>query len=190
MPSLQRYYLKAQLRDACMANDENKISQLVEDLSKLNPITDIRKEFSKLDGEWKLDYTTAPVSEVPDESSGVKTYQTIDTTEGVIINVIDRGLPKEGAKIAVGIEATRADRVALDFRTIEAFNERLPNKSIILSFPPRNLIKIVYKIGKFLKGQEYDELEFKEATHFDLLYLDNDLRIQRNSEGNLFVNSK
>ena len=190
VPSLQRYYFKAQLRDACVAKDENKIGQFVEELTKLNPTTDIRREFSKLNGEWKLDYTTAPVSEVPDETSGVKTYQTIDTAEGIIYNVIDRGLPKEGAKIAVGIEATRSDRVALDFRTIEAFNERLPNKSIVLSFPPRNLIKVVYKIGKFFKGQEYDELEFKEATHFDLLYLDDDLRIQRNSEGNLFVNSK
>ena len=66
-----------------MANDKNQTKQVVKDLLRLNPITDIRKEFSKLNGEWMLDYTTTPVSEVPDESSGIKTYQTIDKTSKV-----------------------------------------------------------------------------------------------------------
>eukprot|EP00560_Eucampia_antarctica_P000451 CAMPEP_0197832944 /NCGR_PEP_ID=MMETSP1437-20131217/17058_1 /TAXON_ID=49252 ORGANISM="Eucampia antarctica, Strain CCMP1452" /NCGR_SAMPLE_ID=MMETSP1437 /ASSEMBLY_ACC=CAM_ASM_001096 /LENGTH=221 /DNA_ID=CAMNT_0043436629 /DNA_START=45 /DNA_END=710 /DNA_ORIENTATION=+ len=190
VPVIQRYYFKAQLRDACQIKDKTKIDDIVEELSKLNPTSDIRSQFSKLDGEWKLDFTTALTTEVPDEQkSGVITYQTVDTDKGIIYNVIDRGLPEKGAKIAVGIEPTRSGRVALDFRTIEAFNDKFP-KRILLKFPPRDLVKVVYKIGKILSGKEYDELEFKEANHFDLLYLDDDLRIQRNSEGNLFVNSR
>ena len=173
-----------------LVKDKTKIDDIIEELSKLNPTSDTRSQFSKLDGEWKLDFTTAPTTEVPDEQkSGVITYQTVDTDKGIIYNVIDRGLPEKGAKIGVGIEPTRSGRVALDFRTIEAFNDKFP-KRILLKFPPRDLVKVVYKIGKILSGKEYDELEFKETAHFDLLYLDDDLRIQRNSEGNLFVNSR
>jgi len=190
IPAVQRFYLKAKLQDACKGKDITKISEIADKLSKFNPTSDIRTEFSKLDGEWKLDFTTAPESEVPDEqSSGVKTFQTVDSANGIIYNVIDRGLPDRGAKIGVGIEPTRADRVALDFRTIELYNDKFPNR-VLLKFPPRNLVKAVYKIGKALKGVKYDELEFKEYSHFDLLYLDENLRIQRNSEGNLFVNSR
>lgn len=119
----------------------------------------------------------------------MRTYQEIDVDEGIIYNVIDRGLPEKGLRIAVGAEPTRAGRVALDFRTVEAYNDRFPKK-VTLRFPPRNLIRTVNKIQKALTGQKFDELEFKEIAYFDLLYLDSDLRVQRNSENNLFVNSR
>lgn len=189
VPAVQRPLLKAQLRKACLEKDESKIFGLVDDLSALNPTTDIVRDFSKLAGEWKLDFTTAPEGEVPREGDGVKTYQSIDADDGVIYNVIDRGLPEKGLRIAVGAEPTRANRVALDFRTIEAYNDRFPKK-VVLSFPPRNFFRTVFKVQKLFKGEDYDETEFKELGHFDVLFLDNDLRIQRNSEGNLFINSK
>merc|ERR1712183_384157 len=111
------------------------------------------------------------------------------TKKGIIYNIIDRGLPDKGLKIAVGAEPTRTDRVALDFRTIEAYNDKFPRK-VTLNFPPRSLFRTIFKVQKFFKGEPYDEKEFKEIGHFDLLFLDEDLRIQRNSEGNLFINSK
>mmetsp|Transcript_10133 Transcript_10133/g.11836 ORF Transcript_10133/g.11836 Transcript_10133/m.11836 type:complete len:215 (+) Transcript_10133:98-742(+) len=190
IPSLQRPYLKAQLRTACDKKDEATIFRLAEELRAINPTTDIIKDFNKLDGEWKLEFTTAPAQEVPDESAtNIKTYQTIDAAEGIIYNVIDRGLPEKGLKIAVGAEPTRKDRVALDFRTIEALSDTFPKK-VVIRFPPRNLVKAVFKAGKFFKGEPFDEIEFKEIGHFDVLFLDDDLRIQRNSEGNLFINSR
>ena len=143
-----------------------------------------------MDGNWKLNFSTAPTGEVPDESAtGVKTYQTIDATDGIIYNVIDRGLPEKGLKIRVGAEATRKDRVALDFQTIEALSDTFPRK-VVFRFPPREFFRALFKAGKFLKGEPFDEIEFKEMGHFDVVYLDDDLRIQRNSEGNLFVNSR
>jgi len=190
IPSLQRPYLKAQLRKACKTKNEPEIFRLTEELRPLNPTTDIIADFSKLDGDWKLDFSTAPTSEVPDESTtGVRTYQTIDAEGGVIYNVIDRGLPEKGLKIAIGAEATRKDRVALDFRTIEALSDSFPRR-VVLQFPPRAFFRAVFRAGKFLGGEEFDEREFKEIGHFDVLFLDDDLRIQRNSEGNLFVNSR
>uniref|UniRef100_A0A7S1ZWW3 Plastid lipid-associated protein/fibrillin conserved domain-containing protein n=1 Tax=Trieres chinensis TaxID=1514140 RepID=A0A7S1ZWW3_TRICV len=191
LPALQRPVLKAELRKACVAKDGAKVSSLVEELAKLNPTTDIRRDFGKLSGNWKLDYTTAPVGEVPDENdgTGVKTFQSIDAEEGIIYNVIDRGLPEKGLKIGVGAEPTREGRVALDFRTIEAYNDRFPRK-VTLKFPPRELIRNISRAKAVLSGKEFDELEFKEIAHFDVLFLDDDLRIQRNSEGNLFVNSR
>uniref|UniRef100_A0A7S2IFS8 Plastid lipid-associated protein/fibrillin conserved domain-containing protein n=1 Tax=Helicotheca tamesis TaxID=374047 RepID=A0A7S2IFS8_9STRA len=190
LPAIQRPTLKAQLRTACKQKDEQKIFKLADDLSKLNPTTDIIKDFRKLDGNWKLDFTTAPTGEVPDEAtSGVKTFQTIDTSQGMIYNVIDQGLPEKGLKIGIGAEATRKSRVAIDFQTIEAFNNRFPRK-VTLKFPPRSLVKALAKARAFVSGKQFDELEFKEIAHFDVLFLDNDLRIQRNSEGNLFVNSR
>mmetsp|Transcript_11988 Transcript_11988/g.17466 ORF Transcript_11988/g.17466 Transcript_11988/m.17466 type:complete len:213 (+) Transcript_11988:180-818(+) len=190
IPAIQRPALKAQLRAACQQKDQQKIFKLAEDLSKLNPTTDIMKDFSKLDGNWKLDFTTAPVGEVPDEeTSGFKTFQTIDTSKGLIYNVIDQGLPEKGLKISIGAEATRKSRVAIDFRTVEAFNDRFPKK-VTLRFPPRNLIRALSQIRAFVSRKEFDEQEFKEIAYFDVLFLDEDLRIQRNSEGNLFVNSR
>jgi len=193
---LQRAALKNDLQNACTKEKENtpRILELVEELKKLNPSTDIRKDFNKLDGNWKLDFTTAPAQEVPreeEEKDGniVKTYQSIDTKEGVIYNIIDRGLPEKGLKIAVGAEPTRSDRVALDFRTIEAMNDRFPRK-VTLRFPPRDFFRAITKISKFLTQEPYDELEFKELAYFDVLFLDDTLRIQRNSEGNIFVNSR
>jgi len=190
LPSLQRPPLKAKLRKACEEKDESEIFRLTEELRGINPTTDIIKDFKKLDGNWKLNFSTAPTGEVPDESAtGIKTYQTIDTDDGIIYNVIDRGLPEKGLKIAVGAEPTRKDRVALDFQTIEALSDTFPKK-IVLQFPPREFFRAVFKASKFLKREPFDEIEFKEIGHFDVVYLDDDLRIQRNSEGNLFVNSR
>uniref|UniRef100_A0A7S1C2D1 Plastid lipid-associated protein/fibrillin conserved domain-containing protein n=1 Tax=Corethron hystrix TaxID=216773 RepID=A0A7S1C2D1_9STRA len=190
--SLQRNFLKAQLRQACLKKDESEIFEIVYKLQGLNPTTDIMQDFKMLGGDWKLDFTTAPEREVPRESENddaAKTYQTVDTERGVIYNIIDRGLPEKGLRIAVGAEATRTNRVALDFRTIEAYNDRFPKK-VVLNFPPRSFFRTVFKFQKLVKGEPYDETEFKEIGHFDLLFLDEDLRIQQNSEGNIFINSK
>lgn len=208
LPSLQRKNLKAELRKACQEKDESRILEYVNKLQPFNPTTDIIKDFGKLSGEWKLDFTTAPEREVPKEvevgeedknnenvpSSIVKTYQSIDidinnSRKGVIYNIIDRGLPEKGLRIAVGAEPTRVDRVALDFRTIETYNDRFPKK-VVLNFPPRNFFRTIFKVQKFFKGEQFNEIDFKEIGHFDVLFLDDDLRIQRNSEGNLFVNSR
>mmetsp|Transcript_1401 Transcript_1401/g.1906 ORF Transcript_1401/g.1906 Transcript_1401/m.1906 type:complete len:213 (-) Transcript_1401:443-1081(-) len=185
----QRSLLKDQLKKACKSKDLPKIEEITENLKKVNPTTDIKKDFSKLKGEWKLLYTTAPESEVPDESKGIKTYQSIDTDEGVIYNVIDRGLPEKGLQIGVGAEPTRRDRVALDFRTIEIYNTSFPKK-LTLYFPPRQFFKFIAQVSSKFTGKQFDEQAFKEIAHFDVLYLDNDLRVQKNSEGNLFVNCR
>lgn len=213
---------------------DNQILELSKKLRKWNPTTDIQKDFNKLNGDWKLEYTTAPAQEVPrdddgddddDDSSTVpatvsrtntKTYQTIDTTIGLIYNVIDQrgssnNKKNQGRvlKIAVGAEPTRKDRVALDFRTIEVINDNdndkdstssslfssfpvpsFPPKTVTLSFPPRSFFRAVTKVQKFVQNIPYNELEFKELAYFDIIYLDDNLRIQQNSEGNLFINSR
>mmetsp|Transcript_6319 Transcript_6319/g.9729 ORF Transcript_6319/g.9729 Transcript_6319/m.9729 type:complete len:210 (-) Transcript_6319:45-674(-) len=182
---LQRWSLKGELLKACEAKDTSKILKLAEELKPLNPTTDIRDSFNRLEGDWKLDFTTAPAQEVPEEGNGVNTYQTIE--EGIIYNIINR--PDRKLKIAVGAEPTRVDRVALDFRTIEASQDSFP-KHVTIRFPPRNFFRFVAKAQCFLSGEAYDETKFKELAYFDLLFLDDDLRIQRNSEGNLFINSR
>eukprot|EP00588_Corethron_pennatum_P028783 CAMPEP_0194334312 /NCGR_PEP_ID=MMETSP0171-20130528/65682_1 /TAXON_ID=218684 /ORGANISM="Corethron pennatum, Strain L29A3" /LENGTH=216 /DNA_ID=CAMNT_0039096901 /DNA_START=76 /DNA_END=726 /DNA_ORIENTATION=+ len=192
IPYLQRPYLKAQLRKACDRKEEAEIFRLAGELQTVNPTTDIIKDFDRLDGDWKLDFTTAPAGEVPDEgATGVKTYQTIDAAGGLIYNVIDRGLPEQGLRIEIGAEPTRKDRVALDFRTIEALSETFP-KRFVFRFPPRKLVRAAFVAGNVLfgGGEPWDERKFKEIGHFDVLFLDEDLRIQRNSEGNLFINSR
>mmetsp|Transcript_56277 Transcript_56277/g.67802 ORF Transcript_56277/g.67802 Transcript_56277/m.67802 type:complete len:214 (+) Transcript_56277:44-685(+) len=190
IPFLQRPVLKKQLFEAFKTKDASAIKKIVDELSALNPTSDIMKDFGMLSGNWKLEYTTAPNSEVPDEAtSGVKTYQNIDTSGGVITNVIDRGLPDKGLKISVGAEPTRPGRVALDFRTIEAFNDKFPKK-VVIQFPPRSFFRVISKILARLIGEPYDEQKFKEIAYFDLLFLDSDLRIQRNNEGNIFINSR
>lgn len=182
---LQRWSLKGELLKACEAKDTSKILKLAEELKLLNPTKDIRDSFNKLEGDWKLDFTTAPAQEVPEDGNGVNTYQTIE--KGIIYNIINR--PDRNLKIAVGAEPTRVDRVALNFRTIEASQDSFPRR-VTIRFPPRNFFRFVTKVQCFLSGKAYDETEFKELAYFDLLFLDDDLRIQRNSEGNLFINSK
>merc|ERR1712183_876166 len=111
----RRAALKTELKSACRKKDRIKILDLSEQLRTLNPTTDIQKEFNKLDGDWKLDFTTASAREVPPDddstssstTTGFKTFQTIDTKKGIIYNIIDRGLPKKGLKVAVGAEPTR-----------------------------------------------------------------------------------
>lgn len=187
---IQRNSLKGKLKNACQLKDEAKIISVVNELSKLNPTKDITKDFAKLDGQWKLAFTTAPSSEVPDEeASGFSTYQKIETKKGIIYNVIDRGLPAKGLRIGVGAEPTRPGRVALDFRTIEVFGN-FPRGKLRLAFPDRALVKAVAKLVAKVRGEAWDELRFKEIAHFDVLFLDEDLRVQRNSEGNLFVNTR
>ena len=123
VPAIQRAFLKARLRDACETKDQSTIFRIADELRPLNPTPDILSEFYKLEGNWKLDFTTAPTQEVPDENeTGIRTYQKVEINEagngGVIYNVIDRGLPERGLRITVGAEPTRNDRVALDFRKI------------------------------------------------------------------------
>ena len=138
---------------------------------------------SKLNGLWKLRFTTAAdatFSESPKRGKST-TSQEIDTTKGTFTNIVDFERGKlEGFRVVVNGEPVSEDEVDLSFSKVVLLRKsRFPRLLGRLSFPlPSKLIRRLSS-GKDARG-----------PFLKFLYLDDDLRIHKSGTGNLFIQSR
>ena len=144
-----------------------------------------------LEGNWRLLYTTSRellnIDRLPLAKLG-NIYQCVRTQEAKIYNIAElSGLPYLEAVVSVsaGFEAESSTRVQVKFeRNITGFQRLIGYES------PDRLISAI-ETGQTYKFKALDiQINTDRKGWLDITYLDNDLRIGRGNEGNVFVLTK
>jgi hypothetical protein len=168
-------------------NQRKAIFSAVAYLEELNPNSSPNDTPELLDGNWLLLFTTSQellgIDRFPLYKLG-NIYQCLRVAEGKIFNVAEiKGLPLLSGIVSVCANFTVVDekRVKVNFERLVAGSQKLIGYQNIDSFidtlrSPKKLFAIDFPIKR------EDQKGWLETT-----YLDQDLRIGRGNEGNLFV---
>lgn len=171
-----------------MTEDQRKaIFSAVAYLEELNPTPAPTQSPELLDGNWLLLFTTSQellgIDRLPLYKLG-NIYQCLRVAEGKIFNVAEiKGLPLLGGLVSVcaNFSVVNEKRVKVNFERLVAGSQTLVGYQDVNSFidtlrSPKKLLAIDFKIKR------EDQKGWLETT-----YIDQDLRIGRGNEGNLFV---
>ncbi len=171
-----------------MTEDQRKaIFSAVAYLEELNPTPAPTQSPELLDGNWLLLFTTSQellgIDRFPFYKLG-NIYQCLRVTEGKIFNIAEiKGLPLLGGLVSVcaNFSVVNEKRVKVNFERLVAGSQTLVGYQDVNSFidtlrSPKKLLAIDFQIKR------EDQKGWLETT-----YLDQDLRIGRGNEGNLFV---
>lgn len=168
-------------------NQRKAIFSAVAYLEELNPNSSPNDTPELLDGNWLLLFTTSQellgIDRFPLYKLG-NIYQCLRVAEGKIFNVAEiKGLPLLSGIVSVCANFTAVDekRVKVNFERLVAGSQNLIGYQNVDSFintlrSPKKLFAIDFQIKR------EDQKGWLETT-----YLDQDLRIGRGNEGNLFV---
>ena len=168
-------------------NQRKAIFSAVAYLEELNPNSSPNDTPELLDGNWLLLFTTSQellgIDRFPLYKLG-NIYQCLRVAEGKIFNVAEiKGLPLLSGIVSVCANFTVVDekRVKVNFERLVAGSQNLIGNRNVDSFidtlqSPKKLFAIDFQIKR------EDQKGWLETT-----YLDQDLRIGRGNEGNLFV---
>ena len=145
---------------------------------------------SPLTGEWSNLWTTAADAtfDSKSERGAAKVSNVVDARKGRITNVIKFTDPESKAdalRVRLTAKAVGARRLELTFRWVcVTFKKRLFGlfRSVYVPLVPATfLARLIFLFRP----------KIKPATpFFDLLYLDDELRVQRTGEGNVFVQKR
>jgi hypothetical protein len=168
-------------------NQRKAIFSAVAYLEELNPNSSPNATPELLEGNWLLLFTTSQellgIDRFPLYKLG-NIYQCLRVAEGKIFNVAEiKGLPLLSGIVSVCANFTVVDekRVKVNFERLVAGSQNLIGYQNVDSFintlrSPKKLFAIDFQIKR------EDQKGWLETT-----YLDQDLRIGRGNEGNLFV---
>ena len=168
-------------------NQRKAIFSAVAYLEELNPTPAPNQSPELLDGNWLLLFTTSQellgIDRFPLYKLG-NIYQCLRVAEGKIFNVAEiKGLPLLGGLVSVcaNFSVVNEKRVKVNFERLVAGSQTLVGYQDVNSFidtlrSPKKLLAIDFQIKR------EDQKGWLETT-----YLDQDLRIGRGNEGNLFV---
>ncbi|GBO53637.1 fibrillin [Pseudanabaena sp. lw0831] len=168
-------------------NQRKMIFSAVAYLEELNPSSSPNNTPELLDGNWLLLFTTSQellgIDRLPLYKLG-NIYQCLRVAEGKIFNVAEiKGLPLLSGIVSVCANFTVVSekRVKVNFERLVAGSQTLIGYQDVNSFidtlrSPKKLFAIDFQIKR------EDQQGWLETT-----YLDQDLRIGRGNEGNLFV---
>ena len=168
-------------------NQRKMIFSAVAYLEELNPTPAPTQAPELLDGNWLLLFTTSQellgIDRFPLYKLG-NIYQCLRVSEGKIFNVAEiKGLPLLSGLVSVCANFTVVydKQVKVNFERLVAGSQTLIGYQDVNSFidtlrSPKKLLAIDFQIKR------EDQKGWLETT-----YLDQDLRIGRGNEGNLFV---
>jgi len=165
------------------------IFEQVESLSKQSPTLEPAKGLrlgssSPLDGKWRLRFTTAADAKPP----GVgETYQAIN--KGEITNVLEFPRPSPIERIEVRLEGEAKspsrvgllfDKVRTSWREPQWFTLWKRETEVSLPKPGTWIAEVLARLTN---------ADRENGAHFEVLYLDDCLRVHKTAEGNLFIQS-
>lgn len=170
--------------------DNVKILTAVEKLEDHNPNLDPLNNLSLVNGDWRLLYTTSRsilgLNNIPLVQLG-EIYQCIRTGTNKIYNLAEiKGLPfLEGlVSVAANLEIVSTKRVNVKFeRSIIGLQKILGYVS------PENFINKI-EAGKYFLPLDFNFGVFNNKNPqgwLEITYLDENLRISRGNEGNVFI---
>ena len=148
-----------------------------------------------LGGTWKLRFTTATDATFkPGKRGPATTLQYVNTTIGTFTNIVEfrenTGKVK-GFQVVVEGEPVDDKRINLTFRkVIIDRRSRVGLNKIVIPIPNLNFISKLFK-GKGNVGEGVTAMKSKrEGPHFNMLYLDDEMRIHKTGDGNFFVQTR
>ncbi|MBD2104790.1 PAP/fibrillin family protein [Leptolyngbya sp. FACHB-261] len=159
-------------------------------LEAYNPTPRPTETPQKLDGNWRLLYTTSEellnLGRVPALKLG-QIYQCIRASSGRVYNVAEiTGLPLLEGLVSVGarFEVVSERRVNVQFERFVLGLQRLINYTDVNNFLER------FEAGEKFRAVDFEIKNREQRGWLEVTYLDDDLRISRGNEGSLFVLSK
>ena len=170
--------------------DRVRVLSALEQLEDHNPVPQTLEAKELLDGNWRLLYTTSKgilgLDRFPVLQLG-QIYQCLRMTEGKLYNIAEIiGVPfLEGlVSVIARFKAVSDKRVNVKFERYIIGSQRLLGYQ-----SPNQLIKDIEE------GKKFFPLDFgiesqKQQGWLEITYLDDDLRVERGNEGNVFVLSK
>lgn len=148
-----------------------------------------------LSGDWQLLYTSGPdvtsIGKLPGVSLDY-VGQTVDTKTNVITNLVRASgwLADTDQEVYVGARRSGPARVELDFSGTKIQVKKVFGREILFGRPVEAIFK-PFEI-KFDKAQFDAQIKKsgRPTPAFEVIYLDSTLRIQRTSEGYVFIIQK
>jgi hypothetical protein len=188
----------------------DKVMSVCDQLAEVSPIDEptefigdkVNGTLAPLNGAWKLLFTTAADASFSKNSSrgDAKVQNVVDAAKGRITNVIDFANKEDGKEpvlkqlnVVIKAVANGPKRVELRFRYARAVLNKfffIPVKwSLYIPVPAPFITRclvLLYRLFTF--GRKGGKQPPK--AYFDVVYLDDDLRIHKTGEDNLFVQAK
>eukprot|EP00529_Nitzschia_sp_RCC80_P029130 CAMPEP_0113467850 /NCGR_PEP_ID=MMETSP0014_2-20120614/15035_1 /TAXON_ID=2857 /ORGANISM="Nitzschia sp." /LENGTH=328 /DNA_ID=CAMNT_0000360187 /DNA_START=21 /DNA_END=1004 /DNA_ORIENTATION=- /assembly_acc=CAM_ASM_000159 len=157
---------------------------------------------SPLNGPSKLLFTTAADANFSKKSArgGAKAQNVVDASKGTITNVIDFESKEDGTEpllkqlnVVIKAKAESDRRVSLQFKYAKAILTRFfflkVKWSLFIPVPGPFITRIIVFLSRIFRFGKKGAKEVPKAF-FDILYLDEDLRIHRTGEDNIFVQGR
>jgi hypothetical protein len=170
--------------------DRVKILSAVEQIEDQNPHPHPLEQKSLLDGNWRLLYTSSRsilgLGRLPWLQLG-QVYQCLQVAEAKIYNLAEiQGLP-----LLEGLIAVVASYEAVSDRRIEVkFERSIVGLQKILGYQsPQQFIQALER-GKKFWPVDFNLGQRESLGWLEITYLDEDLRVGRGSEGNVFILAK
>lgn len=189
------------------------VIETTNELQKCNPTDDAtlylgdKDNGSKapLNGEWKLLFTTAADASFSKNSKrgSASVKNVVDATKGKITNVIDfhQGNSNAAAKeplvkqlnVVIAAKAASKSRVGLEFKYAKVVLSRIfgfkRQWNLYIPVPAPFITRLIVFFSRVFRFGKKDK-KVPPKAYFDVLYLDDELRIQRTGEDNLFIQAK
>jgi hypothetical protein len=173
--------------------DRLAIQAVAARLEDRNPTPNPLEAEALLEGDWRLLYTTSRellnIDRVPLASLG-QIYQSIRLSENRIYNLAE----VKGPPLMAGLVAVAARLEAVSQRRVNVRFERgvIGLQSLLGYQNPAQFIRTLQTTPKLsvLKGIDFSINAERQSGWLEVTYLDQDLRIGRGNQGNLFVLQK
>jgi hypothetical protein len=187
-----------------------EVIQICDQLAECSPIDDPTRflgdkeqgTLAPLNGPWKSLFTTAADANFSKNSKrgAAKVQNIVDATKGTITNVIDFATKEDGTEpllkqlnVVIRGTAVSAKRVELQFRLVKAVLTKLFffkfRWTLYIPVPGPFLTRCVVFLNRIVKFGRGGAKTVPKG-YFDVLYLDDELRVHRTGEDNLFVQAR
>jgi len=172
------------------ASDKQAILSVIAQLEDQNPHPRPLEVPDKLDGNWRLLYTTSQdllrIDQLPLFKLG-QIYQYIRAKEAKIYNVAEvYGVPYLEGLISV---AARFEAVS-DRRVQVKFERSILGLQRLIDYQSANHFVEAIESGQKFTAIDFNITNRDQQGWLDITYLDDDLRIGRGNEGSVFVLTK
>jgi hypothetical protein len=172
------------------ASQRQAILSAVAQLEDRNPTPRPLEAVDKLNGNWRLLYTTSKellqIDRVPFLKLG-QIYQYIQTADSRIYNVAEvAGIPYLEGLVSVAARFEPVD----DRRVKVIFERGIVGLQRLVGYHSVNEFVRAIESGKKFAAIDFNITNREQKGWLDVTYLDNDLRIGRGNEGNIFVLTK
>lgn len=155
-----------------------------------------------LNGPWKSLFTTAADANFSKNSTrgAAKAQNIVNGTKGIITNVIDFETKEDGTEpllkqlnVVIKATAVSSKRIEIQFRYAKAILTRLlffkVRWPLYIPVPGPFITRCIVFLSRIFRFGKKGTKKVPKG-YFDLLYLDEELRIHRTGEDNIFVQSR